>query len=71
MANDQSENDDEKKVQLSLRISESAKERLNAHCAWRQASEKKPISYNQAILDLIEAAPRSKPKRKRTAGATA
>jgi hypothetical protein len=40
---------------ITLRIPDSAQRKLLDHCTTRTKKEGKPVSYNRAIIDLIEA----------------
>lgn len=42
---------------ITLRIRPATKQKLFSHCQKRAAKEGAQVSYNQAIIDLIEAAP--------------
>lgn len=51
-------------VVITLRIAPSAKQKLHAYCLKRSKEEGKRVSYNQGIIEMIEA---SRAKRAATA----
>lgn len=58
-------NGEEKEVVvITLRIDQAAKKKLHTYCLQRSEEEGSRVSYNQAILEMIEAsATKRKPKR--------
>lgn len=47
-------------VVITLRIAPGAKQKLHAYCLKRSKEEGKRVSYNQAIIEMIEASRASK-----------
>jgi len=56
-------------VVITLRIDPGAKKKLHAYCLSRSREEGKRVSYNQAIIEMIEGARASKRRPKQSAAA--
>jgi hypothetical protein len=52
--------DEKAHVVITLRIDPAAKKKLHAYCLTRSREEGKRVSYNQAIIEMIEGARASK-----------
>ena len=60
MAKKNGSTDEKAHVVITLRIDPSANKKLHAYCLTRSREEGKRVSYNQAIIEMIESAMASK-----------